>query len=137
MIDKLHKLKKMQLEQQFMLKQQLVAKVFEIDKSVESISHDLSSVGVEKFGAIGDFKILAIHKNSLKYKRELFQNEKRLLNSQIEQYNQVIFEFQKDVEKYNYLLKLEIKEKIKKDIKNEELVASEFVQSKYAKQLRG
>jgi len=136
MIEKLHKLKKIQLEQKFMLKQQLVAKQFEIENIIEELNLDLSSVGVEKFGAIGDFKILAIHKNSMKYKKSLYETEKRNILAQIENYNKIIVEFQKEVEKYDYLLKIELKKKIKEEIKLEEMIASEFVLSKYARERR-
>ncbi|HIP11906.1 MAG TPA: hypothetical protein EYG97_05120 [Arcobacter sp.] len=136
MIEKLHKLKKIQLEQKFMLKQQLVAKQFEIENIIEELNLDLSSAGVEKFGAIGDFKILAIHKNSMKYKKSLYETEKRNILAQIENYNKIIVEFQKEVEKYDYLLKIELKKKIKEEIKLEEMIASEFVLSKYARERR-
>ena len=134
MINKLYKLKKTQLEQQFMLKQQLIAKQFEMENEIETITLDLSSAGVEKFGAIGDFKILAIHKNSMKHKISLLQDGKRTIMMQIENFNKKIVDFQKEVEKYEYLLKVELKKKIKEEIKQEEMIASEFVLSKYARQ---
>lgn len=136
MINKLYKLKKMQLEQQLMLKQQLLAKLFEIENEIEKINLDLTSVSVEKFGAIGDFKILAIHKNAMKHKKMLLENNKQNLIMQIENFNIKIVDFQKEVEKYDYLLKVELKKKIKEEIKAEEMIASEFMLSKYAKERR-
>jgi len=136
MIEKLHKLKKTQLEQQFMLKQQLLAKQFEIENEIEDITSGLSTLGVEKFGAIGDFKILAIHKNSMKHKISILEESKRTLSMQVENFNRKIVDFQKEVEKYEYLLKVELKKKIKEEIKLEEMIASEFVLSKYAKERR-
>ena len=136
MISKLYKLKKTQLEQQLMLKQQLLSKQFEIENEIEKINLDLTSVSVEKFGAIGDFKILAIHKNSMNHKKMLLENNKQNLIMQIENFNIKIIDFQKEVEKYDYLLKVELKKKIKEEIKVEEMIASEFMLSKYAKERR-
>ena len=136
MISKLYKLKKTQLEQQLMLKQQLLSKQFEIENEIEKINLDLTSVSVEKFGAIGDFKILAIHKNSMNHKKMLLENNKQNLIMQIENFNIKIIDFQKEVEKYDYLLKVELKKKIKEEIKIEEMIASEFMLSKYAKERR-
>ena len=136
MLNKLYKLKKIQLEQQLMLKQQLLSKQFEIENEIEEINLDLTSASVEKFGAIGDFKILAIHKNDMKHKKMLLENNKQNLIMQIENFNIKIIDFQKEVEKYDYLLKVELKKKIKEEIKSEEMIASEFMLSKYAKERR-
>lgn len=134
MINKLYKLKQTQLEQQLMLKQQLVAKVFGIDEKIDKIRLDLSTVGVERFGAIGDFKILAIHKNSMKYQKGMLEQEKNLLLNEIKSYDNIIIEFHKEVEKYSYLVKESLKQKIKDEQKNDEMIASEYVLSKYARQ---
>ncbi|MCK5293436.1 MAG: hypothetical protein KAJ49_02205 [Arcobacteraceae bacterium] len=137
MINKLYKLKQTQLDQQLMQKQQLVSKIFDIDNSIENIQMSLSSVGVEKFGAIGDFKILAIHKNSMKYEKHKLEQEKNIIENEIFKYDKIIIEYQKEVEKYKYLVKEALKEKIKEEQKQEELIASEFVLSKYANKMVG
>jgi hypothetical protein len=137
MINKLYKLKQTQLNQQYMLKQQLLSKIFDIDTKIQDIQLNISSVGVEKFGAIGDFKILAIHKNSMKYEKYKLEQEKNNLQSEITKFDNIIIEYQKEVEKYKYLVKEALKDKIKEDIKQEEMIASEFVLSKYANKMVG
>ena len=137
MIQKLYKLKQSQLDQKLMLKQQLEAKKFDIDKKIDDIDASLSTMGVQKFGAIGDFKILAIHKNSMKYKKSILQQDKRMMESEINRYNNIIIEHQKEVEKYNYLVKEQIKLKLKEQRKQEEMIASEYVLSKYSNKMVG
>ena len=134
MINKLYKLKQSQLEQQLMLKQQLSSKIFDIDNKMAQIQLELSTVGVEKFGAIGDFKILAIHKNSMRYKKNTLTQEKRLLSNEIKKYEKIIIEHHKEVEKYSYLVKEALKQKIKDEQKQDEMIASEYVLSKYTRE---
>jgi len=136
-IQKLYKLKQSQLDQKLMLKQQLEAKKFDIDKKIDDIDSSLLTMGVQKFGAIGDFKILAIHKNSMKYKKSILQQDKRMMESEINRYNNIIIEHQKEVEKYNYLVKEQIKLKLKEQRKQEEMIASEYVLSKYSNKMVG
>jgi hypothetical protein len=133
MINKLYKLKQSQLNQQLILKRQLTNRIFEIDKNILDIDYKLSSAGVEKFGAIGDFKILAIHKNSMKYEKSILLQEKETLFIKIEQFDNIIIELQKEIEKYDYLLKQELKQKLKNERKQDEMIASEYVLSKYAR----
>ena len=137
MIQKLYKLKQSQLDQKLMLKQQLEAKKFDIDKNINDIDNSLSTMGVQKFGAIGDFKILAIHKNSMKYKKSILQQDKKMMENEINRYNNIIIEHQKEVEKYNYLVKEQIKLKLKEQRKQEEMIASEYVLSKYSNKMVG
>ena len=137
MINKLYKLKTTELDQQLMFKQQLMAKIFDIDNGIEDLQYNLSSVGVEKFGAIGDFKILAIHKNSMRYERDKLEKEKRVIQNEIFKYDKIIIECQKEVEKYKYLVKEALKEKIKDERKQEEMISSEFILAKYANKMVG
>ncbi len=131
MIEKLYKLKKTQLNQQFMLKKQLLGKISDIDKIINNLQQEIVSMGVKKFGAIGDFKILAIHKDSMKYQQRQMEKQRKELLAQVYNYDKAIVEYQKDVEKYNYILKEELKTRMKEEQKNEELVANEYIQSKY------
>jgi regulator of replication initiation timing len=132
MIKKLYNFKSAQLEQQLVQKKQLMAKIFELDEQINQTQKSLSTATVNIFGAIGDFKILAIHKNAMKYELSKFEREKKLLQSQIVSYDKVIMELQKELEQYGYILKEEIRFDLKKKIKAEELVASEYIQAKWA-----
>ena len=135
MINKLYKLKQTQLNQQFVIKKQIQSKLKNIEETILDTQHKIISTSVEKFGAIGDFKILAIHKNSMKYKKEALEEEKRVLLNELQRYDTIIIEYQKDVEKYNYILKENLKIKIKEEQKTEEMVANEYVQSKYIRKM--
>ena len=131
MIQKLYNLKNVQLEQQLVQKRQLMSKIFDIDEKIGRTSHSLSTATVKLFGSIGDFKVLAIHKNSMKYEIEKLEREKKVLQNQIAQYDIAIMNFQKELEQYGYILKQESKKRMKKEEKNEEMVASEYVQAKW------
>ncbi len=134
MIDKLYKLKQTQLDQKQMLKRQLTSKIFDIENNLQIIQSDLNTIGVDRFGAIGDFKILAIQKNYMKYEQQELLKQKDFLEKELILHNKVIVQFQKKVEKYDYLLKEERKEKILLAQKDEDMVASEYVLSKYARE---
>lgn len=131
MIEKLLKLKQTQLDQQLMMKQQLNARVFDLDKEIEDIEYHLSTAGVKMFGSIGDFKVLAIHKNSMKYEKTKLFDKKTSLLGQIAQLDKVIIGFQKEVEQYSYLLKEELRKKLKEEEKKEQLIADEYMQAKW------
>jgi len=131
MIEKLYKFKKVQLEQQLVAKKQLETKIFEIDEKIIATGKSLATVGVKMFGSIGDFKVLAIHKNSMKFEIEKFEREKKSLHSKVGQFDKVIIEFQKELEQYGYILKEDMKKQIKKQEKNDEMVANEYVQAKW------
>jgi hypothetical protein len=131
MIEKLFKFKKVQLEQQLVAKRQLETKIFEIDEKIIATGKSLATAGVKMFGSIGDFKVLAIHKNSMRFEIEKFEREKKSLRSRVEQFDKVIIEFQKELEQYGYILKEDMKKQIKKQEKNDEMVANEYVQAKW------
>jgi hypothetical protein len=61
--------------------------------------------------------------------------EKQKLSSDIAKYDKLIMKYQKELEKYDYLLKEEKKEKFKKEIKQEEEIASEYIQAKFIKNM--
>lgn len=131
MINKLYKFKKVQLEQQLVGKKQVEAKVFEIDEKIKTTTKSLATAGVKMFGSVGDFKVLAIHKNAMKYEIEKFEKERKKLQANILQYDKVIVELQKELEQYGYILKEEMKKQIKKEEKNDAMISSEYVQAKW------
>jgi nicotinamide mononucleotide adenylyltransferase len=130
-IKKLLNLKKMQLDQQLLQKQQLSSKVFNLEQEINQIDKSLSQAGVKMFGSIGDFKVLAIHKNAMKYEKTKLFDAKNILINQISQIDKKIVLFQKEVEQYNYLLKEELRKKLKEEAKQEQMVADEYMQAKW------
>jgi nicotinamide mononucleotide adenylyltransferase len=130
-IKKLLNLKKMQLDQQLLQKQQLSSKVFNLEQEINEIDKSLSQAGVKMFGSIGDFKVLAIHKNAMKYEKTKLFDAKNILINQISQIDKKIVLFQKEVEQYNYLLKEELRKKLKEEVKQEQMVADEYMQAKW------
>ncbi|HFU75318.1 MAG TPA: hypothetical protein ENK66_03645 [Arcobacter sp.] len=134
MINKLYKLKKTQLDQKLASKKDLESKQFSLEKEIIEIQTNLSQSGVKMFGSISDFKILAIHKNTMKNELEKMQYQKGLLNKRIETINLAIIEVNKELEQYKYILDLQKQEEIKQMRKKEELVASEYVQAKWMAQ---
>jgi hypothetical protein len=130
-IKKLLNLKKMQLDQQLLQKQQLSSKVFNLEQEINEIDKSLSQAGVKMFGSIGDFKVLAIHKNAMKYEKTKLFDAKSILINQISQIDKKIVLFQKEVEQYNYLLKEELRKKLKEEAKQEQMVADEYMQAKW------
>ena len=131
MIEKIHKLKQRQINQQILLKQQAIAKIEDIDKELSETSHSLRSATVNIMGSISDFRVLEIHKQTMKeHIIELGQKKLEFLK-QVEYYNQVIIGLNKEVEQFSYILQEEKKQKLKEITKQEELVSSEYMQTKY------
>ena len=131
LIDKLYKLKQTQLNQELLKKQQLNNKLHEIEEKIKNIQHQLVTSGVKMFGSIGDFKVLAIHKNSLKFEKKQLEDKKRSLLHQISLLDDKIIEFQKEVEQFDYILKQNMKKKIKEIEKKEQISANEFIQARW------
>jgi hypothetical protein len=131
MINKLYKFKSIQLEQQIVQKRQVLSKIFEIDEKIEQTKVSLSTATVKIFGSIGDFKVLAIHKNSMKFEIAKLEKEKKMLENTVAGFDKIIIEFQKELEQYGYILKEETKKRLKQEEKNDEMVASEYMQAKW------
>ena len=135
MIKKLHNLKKTQLNQQIILKQQVLNVIDTLETEIFEVNKKISQTGVEKFGAIVDFRILEIHKNSMRFEMNKKEKQKANLQNKLNTFNLGIVEFQKEVEKFKYLLQIQAKEKMKAELKYEETIASEFVQAKYTQEM--
>jgi hypothetical protein len=91
----------------------------------------IDTATVDRFGAISDFMILSMHKNTMKMHIQKLSNEKNILNSQVEILLKEIVELQKEAEQFLYILEEEKKELIKKILLAEEEASSEYMQSKY------
>ncbi len=131
MIEKLYKLKKNQTDLKLMEKAQLVSKIEKINLEIIFTQNKIDTASVDKFGAISDFMILSIHKNTMKMHIQKLNNEKNILNSRVEILVKEIIELQKEAEQFSYILEEEKKELIKKILLAEEEASNEYMQSKY------
>ncbi len=131
MINKLYNLKKLQTNQQLLQKQQLLASVHQADEELDATHKSLSTATVQTMGAISDFRVLAIHKNTMKDHIVKLNQKKANLLVRIEKYDKIIVELNKETEQYKYIKEQQEKEKFKKMIKIEEETASEYVQAKW------
>jgi len=131
LISKLYKLKKNQTDQKLMQKAQLMSKIEKIDIEITLTKNRIDTASVEKHGAISDFMILTIHKNTMKMHIKELNNEKNILNMQVENLLEDIIQLQKEAEQFSYILQEEKKEAIRKVLQLESEEANEYIQSKY------
>jgi len=131
MIDKLYKLKQQQINQQVLLKQQAVAKIDDIDKELQETHQSYHNVTLDVMGAISDFRVLQIHKNTMKEHMIQLNQKKATLKKQVEYCDGLIVGLNRESEQFNYILQEDKKEALKKILKDEEIVASEYMQAKY------
>lgn len=133
MIDKLYKLKQQQINQQVLLKQQALSKIDDIDKELVKTQHELNTRGLDVMGAISDFVLLQIHKETMKEHIRKLSHNKIELKNKIDGYDAIIVNLNKESEQFNYMLEDIRKEKLKEIEKQEEIVAAEYMQAKYMK----
>jgi len=131
MIEKLYKLKKSQTDQKLMQKGQIMAKMNHIDDEVMFTENKIKTTSVQRHGAISDFAVLAIHKNTMKLHISKLEEEKKILNSQLEIIVNEIVQLQKETEQYGYMLEEEKQENLRRVLLIEEEASSEYIQSKY------
>jgi len=131
MIEKLHKLKQQQINQQVLLKQQSLSKIDTIDKELYKTHQAFHTATVDVMGAISDFRVLQIHKETMKEYMIKLNKDKTELAKSIEYYDSIIVSLNKESEQFNYILQENKKAELKKTQKLEELVASEYMQAKY------
>lgn len=133
MIDKLYKLKQQQINQQVLLKQQALSKIDDIDKELVKTENELNTRGLDVIGAISDFVLLQIHKETMKDHIQKLSQNKIELESKIDGYDKIIVNLNKESEQFSYMLEDIRKEKLKEIEKQEEIVAAEYMQAKYMK----
>jgi hypothetical protein len=131
LIEKLYNLKKNQTDQKLMQKAQLESKIEKIDIEIALIQNRINTASVERHGAISDFMILTMHKNTMKMNIQKLNTEKNNLSFQVESIIKEIIELQKEAEQFGYILEEERKEAIKKILLAEEEASNEYMQSKY------
>jgi len=137
MIDKLYKLKQQQINQQVLLKQQSLSKIESIDIELHNTNHSFHTATLDIMGAISDFRVLQIHKETMKEHMIKLNQKKAQLKQQIDYYDSIILSLNKESEQFNYILQENKKEKLKEIQKNEEIVASEYMQAKYIQNKKG
>lgn len=131
MIDKLYKLKKTQTDQKMMEKGQILQRINHLDDEIMFTENKINTTSVQKYGAISDFAVLAIHKNTMKAHINKLQSEKMSLSSQLDEIVKEIIELQKQTEQYGYMLKEQKKDDLRKVLQEEQEASSEYIQSKY------
>ncbi|NQY20319.1 MAG: hypothetical protein HRT40_03250 [Campylobacteraceae bacterium] len=131
MINKLYKLKKMQADQKIIQKNEITNHIEKVDNEMLLTQNKINTAGVTKFGAISDFAILTMHKNTMKLHLQKLANKKNLLVIQEDRLIKEILELQKESEQFSYILDEERKELVKKIILAEDEAAAEYMQSKY------
>ena len=114
-----------------MQKAQLLSKIEKINIEIALTQNRIDTSSVQRYGAISDFMILTIHKNTMKMHIKELNNEKNILNKQVEDLVKDIIELQKESEQFSYILQEEKKEAIKKILWLENEEANEYIQSKY------
>lgn len=114
-----------------MQKAQFESKIEKLDIEIALTKNSIDTASVEKYGAISDFMILTMHKNTMKMHIQKLDDEKRNINLQIESLIKEIIELQKEAEQFSYILDEERKEVIRKILVAEEEASTEYMQSKY------
>jgi len=131
MIKKLYNLKKLQTNQNILQRQQLLSSILSIEEEIEMTTKNISSASVQSIGAINDFKILEIHKNTMKSHIMKISQKKSHLLREVERYNKIIIELNKESEQFKYIQDEENKKALKQILKLEELASAEYVESKW------
>lgn len=133
----MYKLKKNQTDQKLVQKSQLLAKIEQITIEITLTQNRIDTATVQKYGAISDFMVLTIHKNTMKMHINELKNQKSILNEQVESLVKDIIQLQKEVEQFSYILEEEKKELLKKKLLLENEEANEYIQSKYIIEQKG
>jgi len=131
MIEQLYDLKKKQIDQKLMEKSLLLSKLESFNAEILITKTQIDRTSVQKFGAISDFTILQMHKNTMRLHIKKIEVKKKTLDKEIELILEEIVQLQKETEQYSYILKEQNQEVIKKLLLTEKEEASEYIQSKY------
>lgn len=131
MIEKLYELKQTQIDRKLMEKGQLMGQINAIETELAVTQAKINTTGVQPHGAISDFTILQIHKNTMKLHMSKLNAKKKNLDKKYEAVVNELVELQKESEQFNYILEEQKKEKMKALLAAEEEAASEYMQSKY------
>lgn len=131
MIKQLYTLKKTQTDQVLAQKAAIDSKISSVDDEIMFTQNKINVATVNKSGAISDFSILVMHKNSMKLHITKLNQRKYNLEYQSKSLLKKVIELQKESEQFLYILEEEKKDQIKKILAAEEEASSEYMQSKY------
>jgi len=134
LIDKLYNLKQLQIDQKISEKGQVVSKLNSLEEEIEKTIGLINTTSVNRYGAISDFSILEMHKQTMKEHVRKLQIQKQNANQELDFIEKEIIELQKESEQFKYILEEQKKEKMKEILKNEQLEVEELIQSKYIAQ---
>ncbi|TLT00817.1 hypothetical protein [Aliarcobacter cibarius] len=131
MINKLYNLKKNQTDQILIQKSQIDSRIDQIDAEILLTKNSIASATVQKNGAIADFMILTMHKDTMKLHIAKLESEKAKLNEELKKIVEEIIELQKQSEQFKYILEEQKIEAKAAQLKLEQETTEEFIQSKY------
>ena len=131
MIEQLYNLKKTQTDQRLMQKGLLLSKIERYDAEILITKTQIDTATVQKFGAISDFAVLEMHKNTMRLHIHKLEIKKNALKQEIELLVKDIIELQKETEQFGYILEEEKQEALARMLLAEEEEANEYIQSKY------
>ncbi len=131
MINKLYNLKKNQTDQMLILKSQIDSKIDQINTEILLTKNSITSATVQKNGAIADFVILTMHKDTMKLHIKKLEKEKIKLEDELKKIVEEIIQLQKEAEQFKYILEEQKIEARALALKIEQETTEEFIQSKY------
>lgn len=131
MIDKLYKLKKTQTDQKLVQRSLVDSRIEQIDAEILLTRNSIISASVDRSGAISDFVILTMHKDTMRFHIKKLENEKIKLKKEYEDLSLEIVELQKEAEQFKYILEEQKLEAKALALKLEQETTEEFIQSKY------
>lgn len=131
MIKKLLNLKKMQTEQKILERVKIQNRIEELEAEIMLTRNQVLTTTVNKFGAISDFAILQMHKNTMNAHIAKLVIIKNRLIQKVDKANEEIKELLKESEQFGYLVQEQKKIELQELLKKEEEATTEYVQSKY------
>ncbi len=113
------------------LKSQIDSKIDQINTEILLTKNSITSATVQKNGAIADFVILTMHKDTMKLHIKKLEKEKIKLEEELKKIVEEIIQLQKQAEQFKYILEEQKIEARALALKIEQETTEEFIQSKY------
>lgn len=113
------------------LKSQIDSKIDQINTEILLTKNSITSATVQKNGAIADFVILTMHKDTMKLHIKKLEKEKIKLEDELKKIVEEIIQLQKQAEQFKYILEEQKIEARALALKIEQETTEEFIQSKY------
>ncbi len=113
------------------VKSQIDSRIEQIEAEILLTKNSITSATVQKNGAISDFVILTMHKDTMKLHIKKLEREKMKLAEELKNIVNEIVELQKQAEQFKYILEEQKIEARAMALKLEQETTEEFIQSKY------